>query len=70
MCVTRLGHTSVYVCVVLQEEVLMVQEAKQECYKQWYLPAGRVEVGESLEEALRREVRHTHTHTPEPVPVA
>lgn len=41
----------------LQEEVLMVQEAKPDCYKQWYLPAGRVEVGESLEEALRREVR-------------
>ncbi|XP_015258169.1 PREDICTED: 8-oxo-dGDP phosphatase NUDT18 isoform X1 [Cyprinodon variegatus] len=40
-----------------QEEVLMVQEAKQDCYKQWYLPAGRVEVGESLEEALRREVK-------------
>lgn len=34
----------------------MVQEAKPDCYKQWYLPAGRVEVGESLEEALRREV--------------
>lgn len=40
----------------MQEEVLMVQEAKPDCYKQWYLPAGRVEVGESLEEALRREV--------------
>ncbi|XP_027874529.1 8-oxo-dGDP phosphatase NUDT18 isoform X1 [Xiphophorus couchianus] len=40
-----------------QEEVLMVQEAKPDCYKQWYLPAGRVEVGESLEEALRREVK-------------
>lgn len=47
-------------CVCLcQEEVLMVQEAKPDCYKLWYLPAGRVEVGESLEEALRREVRHT-----------
>lgn len=34
----------------------MVQEAKPDCYKLWYLPAGRVEVGESLEEALRREV--------------
>ncbi|XP_036953418.1 8-oxo-dGDP phosphatase NUDT18 isoform X1 [Acanthopagrus latus] len=54
------------VCGVIfndKEEVLMVQEAKQDCYKQWYLPAGRVEVGENLEEALRREVRHTHTHT-------
>uniref|UniRef100_A0A3P9PWK9 Nudix hydrolase 18 n=1 Tax=Poecilia reticulata TaxID=8081 RepID=A0A3P9PWK9_POERE len=48
------------VCGVIfneQEEVLMVQEAKPDCYKQWYLPAGRVEVGESLEEALRREVK-------------
>ncbi|XP_056274140.1 8-oxo-dGDP phosphatase NUDT18 isoform X1 [Pseudoliparis swirei] len=54
------------VCAVVfneKEEVLMVQEAKQKCYKQWYLPAGRVEVGESLEEALRREVRHTHPRT-------
>ncbi|KAM4746627.1 8-oxo-dGDP phosphatase NUDT18 isoform 2-T3 [Anableps anableps] len=48
------------VCGVIfndQEEVLMVQEAKPDCYKQWYLPAGRVEVGESLQEALRREVK-------------
>ncbi|GLD68452.1 8-oxo-dGDP phosphatase NUDT18 isoform X1 [Lates japonicus] len=48
------------VCAVIfndKEEVLMVQEAKPDCYKQWYLPAGRVEVGESLEEALKREVK-------------
>lgn len=38
-------------------EVLMVQEAKQECYKQWYIPAGRMEEGESIEEALQREVK-------------
>ena len=54
-------QTSDSVCfTLLQEEVLMVQEAKQDCYKQWYLPAGRVEVGESLEEALKREVSHTN----------
>ncbi|XP_029016537.1 8-oxo-dGDP phosphatase NUDT18 isoform X2 [Betta splendens] len=48
------------VCAVVfndKEEVLMVQEARQDCYKQWYLPAGRVEAGESLEEALKREVK-------------
>ncbi|KAM4578068.1 8-oxo-dGDP phosphatase NUDT18 [Fundulus diaphanus] len=53
-------NVSYIVCAVVfndKEEVLMVQEAKQDCYKQWYLPAGRVEVGESLEEALRREVK-------------
>ncbi|XP_030621902.1 8-oxo-dGDP phosphatase NUDT18 [Chanos chanos] len=40
-----------------KKEVLMVQEAKRECYGQWYLPAGRMEEGESIPEALRREVK-------------
>ncbi|XP_056274141.1 8-oxo-dGDP phosphatase NUDT18 isoform X2 [Pseudoliparis swirei] len=58
------------VCAVVfneKEEVLMVQEAKQKCYKQWYLPAGRVEVGESLEEALRREVKEEAGFDCEPI---
>ncbi|XP_072538618.1 8-oxo-dGDP phosphatase NUDT18 [Salminus brasiliensis] len=38
-------------------EVLMVQEAKKECYGRWYLPAGRMEQGESIQEAVQREVR-------------
>ncbi|KAK7933637.1 hypothetical protein WMY93_004533 [Mugilogobius chulae] len=50
-----------------KEEVLMVQEAKTECYKQWYLPAGRVEVGESLEEALKREVKEEAGFDCEPI---
>lgn len=40
-----------------KEEVLMVQEAKRECYGRWYLPAGRMEECESILEALQREVR-------------
>ncbi|TRY96834.1 hypothetical protein DNTS_015408 [Danionella cerebrum] len=40
-----------------QEQVLMVQEAKTECHGRWYLPAGRMEPGESILEALEREVR-------------
>lgn len=40
-----------------KEEVLMVQEAKPECYGRWYLPAGRMEGGESVLEALQREVK-------------
>ncbi|CAL8247989.1 unnamed protein product [Merluccius merluccius] len=51
---------SYIVCAVIfndKDEVLMVQEAKQECYKQWYLPAGRMEEGEGIEEALQREVK-------------
>lgn len=45
----------------------MVQEAKPDCYKQWYLPAGRVEVGESLQEALKREVKEEAGFECEPV---
>ncbi|XP_003974678.1 8-oxo-dGDP phosphatase NUDT18 isoform X2 [Takifugu rubripes] len=58
------------ICAVIlndKEEVLMVQEAKPDCYKLWYLPAGRVEVGESLEEALRREVKEEAGFDCEPI---
>uniref|UniRef100_A0A8D3B7S7 Nudix hydrolase domain-containing protein n=1 Tax=Scophthalmus maximus TaxID=52904 RepID=A0A8D3B7S7_SCOMX len=58
------------VCAVVfndEDQVLMVQEAKQDCYKLWYLPAGRVEVGESLEEALRREVKEEAGFECEPI---
>ncbi|CAL8294203.1 8-oxo-dGDP phosphatase NUDT18 isoform X1 [Gadus morhua] len=51
---------SYIVCAVIlndQEEVLMVQEAKQECFGQWYLPAGRMEEGEAIEAAMQREVK-------------
>ncbi|XP_066999783.1 8-oxo-dGDP phosphatase NUDT18 isoform X2 [Anabrus simplex] len=37
-------------------EVLMMQEAKSSCAGQWYLPAGRIERGEDIEEAVKREV--------------
>ncbi|XP_003747217.1 8-oxo-dGDP phosphatase NUDT18 [Galendromus occidentalis] len=37
-------------------EVLLMQEAKQSCAGTWYLPAGRVEPGEQIIEAVRREV--------------
>uniref|UniRef100_A0AAY4CXE0 Nudix hydrolase domain-containing protein n=1 Tax=Denticeps clupeoides TaxID=299321 RepID=A0AAY4CXE0_9TELE len=40
-----------------KNEVLMVQEAKQQCFGRWYLPAGRMEEGESITQALQREVR-------------
>ncbi|XP_075412668.1 8-oxo-dGDP phosphatase NUDT18 isoform X1 [Tenrec ecaudatus] len=39
-----------------QDEVLLIQEAKRECRGSWYLPAGRMEPGETIVEALRREV--------------
>ncbi|CAI4230262.1 unnamed protein product [Auanema sp. JU1783] len=37
-------------------EVLLIQEAKKSCYGKWYMPAGRVEAGETLEESVKREV--------------
>lgn len=32
------------------------QEAKPSCSGQWYLPAGRMEPGETIQEAVKREV--------------
>lgn len=34
--------------VVENDDILMMQEAKPECYGLWYLPAGRLERHESL----------------------
>ncbi|KAJ1532391.1 hypothetical protein ONE63_000991 [Megalurothrips usitatus] len=55
-----LGNTVTYIAMGVlfnsQGEVLMMQEAKSSCAGQWYLPAGRVNPGENLEEAVIREV--------------
>uniref|UniRef100_H3BC23 8-oxo-dGDP phosphatase NUDT18 n=2 Tax=Latimeria chalumnae TaxID=7897 RepID=H3BC23_LATCH len=40
-----------------KNEVLMMQEAKWECYGKWYLPAGRMEQNETIVEAMKREVK-------------
>lgn len=37
--------------------VLLVQRAREPAYGKWSIPGGLVEVGESLEEAVMREVR-------------
>lgn len=54
------GETINYIvaCVVLNDhgEVLMMQEAKQACAGKWYLPAGRMEKGETIVQACEREV--------------
>uniref|UniRef100_A0A914IBH4 Nudix hydrolase domain-containing protein n=1 Tax=Globodera rostochiensis TaxID=31243 RepID=A0A914IBH4_GLORO len=38
-------------------EVLLMREAKEKCRGKWYMPAGHVEPGETLEEACKRELR-------------
>ncbi|XP_063787887.1 8-oxo-dGDP phosphatase NUDT18 isoform X2 [Pseudophryne corroboree] len=57
----KLRHSVCYIVmgVLLNEqgEVLMMQEAKPECWGSWYLPAGRLERGETLVEGLCREVQ-------------
>uniref|UniRef100_A0A8D2JE12 Nudix hydrolase 18 n=1 Tax=Varanus komodoensis TaxID=61221 RepID=A0A8D2JE12_VARKO len=56
----RLRRNTCYVVLAVlfneKSEVLMVQEAKRECYGAWYLPAGRMEPGETIVQAMRREV--------------
>jgi ADP-ribose pyrophosphatase YjhB (NUDIX family) len=42
--------------VELDDQILLIEEAKPECRGKWFLPGGRVEAGESLIECVRREV--------------
>ncbi|XP_075767162.1 8-oxo-dGDP phosphatase NUDT18 [Pelodiscus sinensis] len=57
----RVRKTVCYIVLAVllndQNEVLMMQEAKQECYGTWYLPAGRMEPNETIVEAMKREVK-------------
>ncbi|XP_057268588.1 8-oxo-dGDP phosphatase NUDT18 [Pezoporus wallicus] len=56
-----LGKNICYVVLAVlfneEDRVLLVQEAKPECRGKWYLPAGRMEPGESIVAAMRREVK-------------
>ncbi|CAG0882782.1 unnamed protein product [Cyprideis torosa] len=58
--VPRVKKTVTYiVCGIFlneRDEVLMMQEAKKSCAGKWYLPAGRMEEGETIEDALKREL--------------
>ncbi|XP_073955441.1 8-oxo-dGDP phosphatase NUDT18 [Choristoneura fumiferana] len=55
-----LGENVTYVvaCVMINDrnEILMMQEAKESCAGKWYLPAGRMEKGETIVQATIREV--------------
>lgn len=55
-----LGKTVTYIVATVlingDDEVLMMQEAKESCAGKWYLPAGRMECGESIVAAAEREV--------------
>lgn len=44
-------------CIVIRDrQVLLIQRGKRPSYGRWSIPGGAVEVGESLQEAIRREV--------------
>lgn len=36
---------------------LLIQEAKQKCYKKWNIPAGHLECNETLFDAAKREIK-------------
>lgn len=44
-------------CLIVRDnKILMVKEAKKECYGKWSFPAGHVEEGENITDAAIREV--------------
>ena len=45
------------VVLLKDKKLLMVQEGKEICYKQWNLPTGHVDPGENIINAVIREVK-------------
>lgn len=39
------------------DKYLLVQEAKPQCYKQWNIPAGHLDLGENILEGAKREIK-------------
>lgn len=48
--------TGVGAVIFRQDRVLLVQRGREPAYGRWSLPGGLVELGETLEEAVKREV--------------
>eukprot|EP00029_Vermamoeba_vermiformis_P013812 TRINITY_DN8740_c0_g1_i1.p1 TRINITY_DN8740_c0_g1~~TRINITY_DN8740_c0_g1_i1.p1 ORF type:complete len:182 (+),score=38.19 TRINITY_DN8740_c0_g1_i1:63-608(+) len=47
----------VAVVVVQDDKILLIQEAKESCKGLWYLPAGKMESGETIISAAKREMK-------------
>ena len=48
---------SVEAVIVMDESLLLLKRTNQPALGQWWFPGGRIKKGESLEEALHREVK-------------
>jgi len=48
---------SVEALIVMDETLLFLRRNNQPAKGEWWFPGGRIRKGESLEEALRREVK-------------
>jgi 8-oxo-dGTP diphosphatase len=46
-----------------EQRILMVREAQPDCYGLWNQPAGHVDAGESITDALLREVKEENGST-------
>lgn len=50
--IPKTKHNMCYICAAIlfddNDDVLLIQEAKPSCRGTWYLPAGRLEPGETL----------------------
>lgn len=58
-------HINAGVAVYQDGKFLLVQEKNPKCYGEWNWPAGRVDVGSSIEESAVREVKEETNFTVE-----
>jgi hypothetical protein len=66
VCKKSVSYIVGIVLINNQNEVCLIQEAKKVCRGEWYLPAGRVEPGETFYDAAIREAKEETGYIIEP----
>ncbi|KAJ3444177.1 mutt/nudix hydrolase [Anaeramoeba flamelloides] len=46
---------TVMVYIIEDDKIVMIQEAKSSCKEKWYIPAGKMQLGEDVFESAKRE---------------
>ena len=69
ICKRTVAYIVAVILINEKNEICLIEEAKESCRHKWYLPAGRVERGENLMDAVIREAKEETGYLVEPLSI-